>query len=102
MKNLAYILLFLLSFQIPVFAEDTDSFQLNATATKNIILGKVYVYNLSNGKLHTPDCEWALKCTKNCIYINKRDLKKMFFIPCTVCGGGVVEPADEYLNESEE
>lgn len=72
---------------------------LSATIKKNHIHGDVAVYNLSNGKLHTADCEWAEKCTKNCIYLKKKEVKKMFYIPCLVCGGGVIEPIAEEVEE---
>ena len=68
---------------------------LIASVIKNKIKGDVVVYNLSNGKLHTADCEWAEKCTKNCIYLSKREIKKMFYVPCLVCGGGIIEPVAE-------
>ncbi|MCQ2957715.1 MAG: hypothetical protein MJ180_02310 [Candidatus Gastranaerophilales bacterium] len=98
MKKFLILIIFLLTIN-SVSAEEPVPFQLNATVAKNVIFGDIVVYNLSNGKLHLPDCEWAQKCTKNCIYIKKKDLKKMFFVPCIVCGGGVVEPAE--INEEE-
>lgn len=70
----------------------SDGHILSATIQKNRIRGDVAVYNLSNGKLHTADCEWAEKCTKNCIYMKKEDLREMFYIPCLVCGGGIIAP----------
>ena len=82
-----------------VFAEGLSSLQLNAAVAKNRISGNVVVYNISNGKLHLHDCEWAEKCTKNCIYLKKKELKKMFYVPCIVCGGGVIPPAE--FNEEE-
>ena len=95
MKNLFGICIFLI-LAMPVFAhEENGEVVLNATIKKNHIHGDVAVYNLSNGKLHTADCEWAEKCTKNCIFIRKKDVKKMFYIPCLVCGGGVIEPIAE-------
>ncbi len=83
---------------MPVFADDVEHYHyhIKAGIEKNTISKNVFVYNLSNAKLHLPDCEWAEKCTRNCIYISKKDLKKMFFVPCMVCGGGVIEPMDEF------
>jgi len=97
MKKFLFLLIFLFNSNI-VLAEDSP-LQLNATVARNVIYGDVVVYNISNGKLHLPDCEWAEKCTKNCIYLKKKDLKKMFFIPCIVCGGGVIPPTE--INEKE-
>ena len=92
MKKLL-IIIFCLFMALPAISHDEiEGLVLDATITKNEIKGDVAVYNLSNGKMHTPDCEWAQKCTKNCIYLNKNDIKRMFYVPCLVCGGGVIEP----------
>ena len=91
-----FILLFCVFFITPALChESTEHLVLDATVRKNRISGDVAVYNLSNGKLHTADCEWAEKCTKNCIFMKKRAVKKMLYIPCLVCGGGVIEPFEE-------
>lgn len=84
------------------FAHEDEEIIIKASVIKNVIKGDVYVYNLSNAKLHTPDCEWAEKCTKNCIYVSKEQLQKMFYVPCAVCGGGVIEPANEVLLKDED
>lgn len=65
-----------------------------ATVSKDAISSDVIVYNLSNGKAHRHDCEWAEKCTKNCIYIEREKINDMFFIPCAVCGAYVLEPIE--------
>ena len=83
------------------FAHEDEEIIIKASVIKNVIKGDVYVYNLSNAKLHTPDCEWAEKCTKNCIFISKEQLKDMFYVPCMVCGGGVVAPASEIFKDEE-
>ena len=88
------ILILILFYTNIVFAENFAPLQLNATVAKNVISGNVIVYNISNGKLHLPDCEWAEKCTRNCIYLKKKELKKMFYVPCIVCGGGVIPPTE--------
>ena len=96
MKNLLTIFL-CISLSTAAFAHDeTSTLLLGATVVKNVIKGDVAVYNLSNGKLHNHDCEWAEKCTKNCIFISRKQLKNMFYIPCLVCGGGVIEPIEEH------
>ena len=61
---------------------------------KDAIKSDVVVYNVSNAKMHTHDCEWAEKCTKNCIYLSKEEEKEIFYIPCAVCGGGILEKVD--------
>ena len=97
MKNILALFICLAAVFPACCHENTNTPVLSATVQKNKINGDVVVYNLSNGKLHTSDCEWAEKCTKNCIYLSKKSIKKMTYIPCLVCGGGVIEPiaADE-------
>lgn len=99
MKKIALSLFFAFLITTSLKAEVDETCLINASITKNRIKKDVVVYNLSNGKLHTHDCEWAEKCTKNCIYIKKRKLKKIFFIPCVVCGGGILEPAENYSDK---
>ena len=98
MKVLLTLLLFVFAIFIgfPVYSYDSGNYHIEALIEKNTISSDVVVYNLSNGKLHLHDCEWAEKCTKNCIYIPQKRVKKMFFVPCMSCGGGVIEPMDEW------
>lgn len=42
-------------------------------------------YNLINKKYHLLSCEWAQKCTRNCIEITIDEAKKKKGIPCGVC-----------------
>jgi len=101
MKKFLLLSIIYISIFVPAFAQDDEVSQFNVSINKNVILGDVWVYNLSNGKLHSSSCEWAEKCTRNCIYISKKDIKKIFFIPCAVCGGGVIDSADDFLKENE-
>ena len=99
MKKFMLFLLLSLFLVSSVKAEVDDYSVIKAGISKNRIKKNVVVYNLSNAKLHTHNCEWAEKCTKNCIYIKKRNLKDIFFIPCVICGGGVIEPAPMLSDE---
>lgn len=45
------------------------------------------VYNTKTGKFHSTWCQWAKKCTVNCIIIDKKEAIKRGGIPCKVCGG---------------
>ena len=69
-KLLSLILIFMIYFvsSISVFAETV-------------------VYNTKTGKYHSPYCQWAKKCTVNCIKLEKKDAKARGGIPCKVCGG---------------
>jgi len=45
------------------------------------------VYNVKTGKYHKPSCQAAIKCTKNCIKIEKSQAKQRGGVPCKICGG---------------
>lgn len=94
MKYFAGIVLSLILINT-TFAIEIENSILNATITKNKISDNVLVYNLSNGKMHNPDCEWAEKCTKNCIYIDHKKIENLFYIPCLVCGGNIFDPLNK-------
>ena len=44
------------------------------------------VYNTKTQKYHSPNCEWAKKCTVNCIRIERKQAVQRGGIPCKVCG----------------
>ena len=44
-------------------------------------------YNTQKHIWHSPSCEWAKRCTKNCIHIDSSEAKKRGGRPCKVCGG---------------
>ena len=44
------------------------------------------VYNTKTGKYHSASCEWAKKCTVNCIKIDRSEAGKRNGVPCKVCG----------------
>ena len=46
------------------------------------------VINTKSLKFHSPSCEWALKCTKNCRPGTLEEARDMGAVPCRVCGGG--------------
>lgn len=45
------------------------------------------VFNTKTYKYHKVNCQWAQKCTKNCIKIDKKEAVKRGGVPCKVCGG---------------
>ena len=89
------ILFLFFSFFIALYAQAQDTLQLGISVEKRVIDSDTFVYNLSNSKLHTHDCEWAEKCTKNCIFLSKDEIKDLFYIPCLVCGGNIFENTEE-------
>lgn len=50
-------------------------------------LAEVVSFNTKTYKYHKPSCQWAIKCTVNCIKIEKQQAKNQGGIPCKVCGG---------------
>lgn len=44
------------------------------------------MYNKKSGIYHKPTCEWAIKCTVNCIMIKKSEAMQKGRA-CKVCGG---------------
>ena len=78
---------------------ENENIVLNATVAKSSISSDTAVYNVSNAKMHTHDCEWAQKCTKNCVYLHKDEIQDMFYIPCAACGGGVIESVEKTSDE---
>jgi len=45
------------------------------------------MFNTKSLKYHSPTCQWAIKCTKNCISIPLSEAINRGGIPCKVCGG---------------
>jgi hypothetical protein len=44
------------------------------------------IYNTKTGKYHSATCQWAAKCTANCIKIDRKEAIKRNGVPCKVCG----------------
>ena len=44
-------------------------------------------FNTKSLKYHKLNCEWAIKCTANCVNISKKDAISRGGVPCRVCGG---------------
>lgn len=50
-------------------------------------LAETVVFNTKTHKYHAVSCKYAIKCTKNCIKIERQQAIKRGGIPCKVCGG---------------
>lgn len=44
-------------------------------------------FNTQSLKYHCPSCQWAKRCTKNCVTTTQADAEKRGGVPCKVCGG---------------
>lgn len=49
--------------------------------------GEQVAFNVESKKYHCVTCQWAKKCTQNCILISKEEAKRRGGVPCKVCGG---------------
>ena len=50
-------------------------------------MAEMVMFNTQTLKYHKLDCQWAKKCTVNCIKIDKKEAIKRGGKPCKVCGG---------------
>ena len=50
-------------------------------------LAEMVMFNTKTLKYHKPNCNWAKKCTVNCIKIDKKEAIRRGGKPCKVCGG---------------
>lgn len=55
--------------------------------TANFCLAETVVFNTKTHKYHKPSCSSAIKCTVNCIKIEKQQAKAKGGVPCKICGG---------------
>lgn len=53
----------------------------------NSCLAETVVFNVKTHKYHAMGCKYAIKCTVNCIKIEKQQAKARGGVPCKVCGG---------------
>ena len=53
----------------------------------NVCTAETVVFNSKTHKYHKPSCSSAIKCTVNCVKIEKQQAKSTGGVPCKVCGG---------------
>lgn len=56
-------------------------------ASAKIQQNETVMFNTHSLKYHKPNCEWAIRCTRNCIPLSKSEAIRRNGIPCRVCGG---------------
>ena len=66
-----FLLLILLGLALPCLAADSS----------------IVVLNVQRLIYHSPSCQWAHRCTKNCIRTTKAKAIEHGARPCKVCGG---------------
>lgn len=69
-----------LAFSEPGAKSDVSLQQL---ATKE----RTVYFNTQSLKYHRGDCEWAHRCTRNCVWLPLSEARRRGGIPCKVCGG---------------
>ena len=60
---------------------------LFSTAMTQATDDELVAFNTKSLKFHCLSCEWAQKCTKNCITISRSEAIERGGVPCKVCGG---------------
>ena len=58
------------------------AFSLNSAGNSEIV-----AFNKNSLKYHCVKCEWALKCTQNCIKITREDAISRGGVACKICRG---------------
>lgn len=53
----------------------------------SVSLADEVIYNTKTGKIHVAGCQWAKKCTVNCVKLERKEAIKRGGVPCKVCGG---------------
>lgn len=53
----------------------------------NFCFAQTVIFNVKTLKIHKPSCPSAIKCTTNCIKIEKKEAQTRGGIPCKQCGG---------------
>ncbi len=48
---------------------------------------EMVAFNTKTLKFHCLSCQWAVKCTQNCVTIPRSEAIKRGGVPCKVCGG---------------
>jgi len=81
MKKSCLVLLFLFAFYNNAFAHDV-------------------IFNTKTLTYHTLSCEWARRCTKNCIKIDHTLAQSRRGVPCKVCGGLEMSSNNKNRNET--
>ena len=79
MKKICIVLLFLFAFPNNAFAYDV-------------------IFNTKTLIYHAPSCEWARKCTRNCITIDHTIAQRRGGTPCKTCGG--LKMSGNYKNQN--
>jgi len=67
-----------------------SSFDVAAADSKAAVVeqkSQTVFLNTKTLKFHSLSCEWARKCTRNCVRVSREEALKRGGVPCKVCGG---------------
>jgi hypothetical protein len=70
-----------------VLALSSSAFGSDATAAPVEQKSQAVLFNTKTLKFHAASCEWAHKCTRNCVRVSREEAVKRGGMPCKVCGG---------------
>jgi hypothetical protein len=75
----------------PVRPESSDPFGiLPAPSTRaggKAKASDLVMFNQNSKKYHCPSCEWARKCTRNCVEITRAEAQRLGGVACKTCNG---------------
>ena len=63
------------------------SFLFLNVGVSSAVFAEEVMYNTETQKVHKVNCQWAKKCTKNCVKIDRKDAYARGGIRCKSCGG---------------
>jgi len=61
---------------------------------------EIVAFNTKSHKYHCLTCQWAAKCTQNCIQVKKSEAIARGGVPCKVCGGSCKSTAQGTIGVS--
>jgi hypothetical protein len=91
MKHSVFAVFALIVFSTLVFASSPANPDATATmlqiAAAPVNDDETVSFNTNTLKYHCVTCQWAKKCTKNCIKVKKSEAKARGGVACKVCNG---------------
>lgn len=88
MRRIAPVVLILLTLcimQAPIAFSKSPAMRIGSVSAKEVTV----IFNTKTKKFHSPECRWAIRCTRNCISLSKSEAIRRGGVPCKICGGGV-------------
>lgn len=71
--------------------ERVEGFGSSETGSGKAKKSDLVMFNQSSKKYHCPTCEWARKCTRNCVEVTRSEAQSLGGVACKVCKGRCAE-----------